>query len=100
MKAKSSIDSFGTFLETMQRLEPSGGAVRRQAPVDLLSHLADSGPEPVTNLMASCGLGVVEFATTLKTLQDAGLVAVAAVAGGQEIVQLTPIGVQLASHKP
>ena len=98
---KPSADSFGTFLQTMQRLEdsPRQGASIRGAPVNLLGYLANSGVEPVMTFMKASGLGVVEFASALSTLQDAGLVIVKGAADAQT-VELTPMGAKLADQKP
>lgn len=66
-KQRRVTDDFVTFLESMQRREVGQQAPGRD-PTKLLSLLAESGPQPVSELMAASGLGAMEF---LGAPQDA-----------------------------
>ena len=96
MDVKSKADSFGTFLESLQRSESA-----QQAPVPassaprILATLADSDPRPMSDLLPLCGLPFTEFADVVKTMQQAELVAVPG-APGQEQIEITPQGRQVA----
>lgn len=87
-------DSFGTYLETIQRLEAPEGAAAE--PMRLLQLLAEEGPVTPDHLRATLGMGFSEFAEALDILSVAELVAVVGVPG-QEKVKLTPAGARIAA---
>lgn len=91
MEQKPSLNRFGTFLETIRKPAAGPSADR---PMIVLRELARSGPEPIRELMRATQMGIIEFAESVKTMQDIGLLRVTGPAGG-ETVELTPTGSQL-----
>ena len=93
MASKSKVDSFGTFLETMQRRESSRQA-SGGSPIALLTILAESGPQPVPELLARSEMGFTDFSQALNTMREAGLLTLVG-QPGQEVVELTETGQQV-----
>ena len=91
-------DSFSTFLETLERLNPSKGegTQKKRTSLHLIKKLASSGREPLQNLMIHSGMGLIEFADNLKQIQEAGLVALSGT-GADQVVELTSTGTMLAN---
>lgn len=89
-------DSFGTFLESMQRgkakAQPKGNAASK-----ILSLLLSAPTKRLSSaeLLRQSNAGVTEFAGTLSELQASGYVSLAMVAG-EEVVELMPAGEQAA----
>ena len=97
MDGKSYTDSFGTFLESVQRnsQQPQQSPpATAGAPLKLLGTLAEHGAQPLQELMAQSGLSFTEFADSMKTMQDTGLLEISGTPG-QEQVDITPRGRQL-----
>ncbi len=89
-------DSFGTFLESLdretQRLRKAAAASDASTASDkVFTLIADLRRASVPDLMTSSGLGVVDFSNALHKLRDAGLVEVARHGAANE-VELTPSG--------
>lgn len=87
--------SFAPFLDELQRLRAARQGVKTD-PLKLLVLLKESGAVPMADLMAKSGMPFAEFADTIKTMEQAGLVSLTGLPG-QEVVQLTQNGAQL-SH--
>ena len=87
--------SFAPFLEGLERRrqarQTSGGD-----PLKLVALLQDSGPIVMTQLMAKSGMSLGEFAATIETMADTGLVSVTG-QPGSEVVELTQSGSKLAT---
>lgn len=96
MNSKPNSDSFGTFLDALQRSSPpptpSGASLR------VLRTLAGAGPRTVPELAAASGIGFTDLAATLTTLQEAGLVTMQG-QPGREQVEITPHGSEIAALK-
>ncbi|HEY7059919.1 MAG TPA: helix-turn-helix domain-containing protein [Chloroflexota bacterium] len=97
MSVKPNADSFGTFLDTLQRSSPpptpSGASLR------VLRTLAGVGPRTVPDLAAASGIGFTDLAATLTTLQEAGLVTMQG-QPGHEQVEITAHGSEIAALNP
>lgn len=74
---RSKADSFSAYLEAKQRSKaspaPTGGTA-----LSLLTTLARAPQKtmPVTDLMASCGMGITAFADALKSVRELGYITV------------------------
>src|SRR5690349_7649596 len=114
MSARPNADSFGTFLETIQKLDPTtrsrsaepatpespGGAEQAPGaapsqPMELLALLAQESPLAVTELLSRSGLAFDTFADALKAMRDANLIAVSGPPEAQR-AELTSSGKQVA----
>jgi hypothetical protein len=87
-----SVDSFGTFLASVQQQFTPG-----PAPYRLVSLLSQNGPTSLPEAMTASGLPFDEFAEGLRTLQTAGFVLITSPSPGNEIIALTPGGERLAN---
>jgi predicted transcriptional regulator len=94
MVDKFNANSFGTFLETVQRTKSSA---RTATVIDLL-RILEKSPEhqlDASTLLAQSTLSVATFAQMLNELESAGLLTRTAL-GAQEIMALTDRGLSMA----
>lgn len=93
--ALSSADSFGTFLESVNRSgtpqEPSGSEVAFR----LLAILLKTGPCPMPELMTRSGAALDEFLRAINFIRETGLIVLSG-GPGQKGVSLTQEGEELA----
>lgn len=87
--------SFAPFLEELERLRATRQETKTD-PLKLLALLKEAGPVSMVDLMAKSGLPFNEFADTITTMEQSGLVSVTGLPG-KETIQLTQSGTQL-SH--
>jgi predicted transcriptional regulator len=92
-RQQQSDGGFRTYIEELNRLEKAQRSDRID-PLKILGMLRESGPIPVPELMVKSGLGFTEFAATLKTMLDTGLISLTG-PSGQEVVEITQNGSQL-----
>lgn len=95
MKPQSSSDSFGAFLERMQRTRVVQGPAKTE-PLTILHVLASKGALTMPQLLAESRVSLLEFSETLTIMRDAELVRWEGPAG-DETVQLTPTGSRVAA---
>jgi hypothetical protein len=92
---KFNADSFGTFLETMQR----GRKGRQQTgtPIRILQALAAAPAKRLSTaeLLKQSSAPITEFANALTALQEPGFIKVETSAG-EETAQITPAGERVA----
>jgi len=93
-KAMSSSDSFGFFLESMQRRSAGEGAAKAE-PLTILRVLTSKGALTMPELLAESHVRVFELTESLKMMSEAGLVSLEG-SGGEETVELTPTGAKVA----
>ncbi len=93
MAQKTKAGSFSAFLEARQRRERSRQVPSKVSAISLLGILAETEANelPVAELMSKSGMGFVEYAEALKSLEAAGLIAMSGAAGAEE-VRLTSKG--------
>jgi predicted transcriptional regulator len=105
MKTGSNANSFGTFLETVQKNEqvlrlvqgqvlPQTSQSAKVNQLKLVEILAESGSQEVTDLMEQSGLELGDFLATLANLISMGLVA-SVTSDGSKRFELTPEGSNL-----
>lgn len=98
METKPTTNSFGTFLETVHY-----GSTDQRAPVkdslELWSAIVASRPIPVSELMRDSKIDFMTFAEALEALREADLITLTG-QPGQETVELTPHGEQVAGATP
>lgn len=88
--ARTEVDSFGTFLETLRREAQAHSSIGDIAS-KLLTVLAESGPQDARQLLGRTGIALTDFAEALNTLVDSGLVRTHR-ADELEMVELTERG--------
>ncbi len=93
MTTKSVANSFGTFLETVQRGDKVEDTHYDHLKLLVLVNGTDS--YPTADLFKESGLGLTAFAEAMRTLREAGFINVVD-QPGPEVVKLTPIGEQIA----
>lgn len=89
------VNSFGTFLESLNSQAPGQQPAPAGAPLKLLTTLASSGPQGVPELMTASGLAFSDFTDALTTMKTIGLVTLDG-PPGQEMATLTASGEQVA----
>ena len=94
MATKAVANSFGTFLETVQRGDKVEVAGTNNY-LKLLALVNDVDSQSKAELFEESGLGPIAFAKAMRTLREAGFINVVG-QPGQEVVKLTPIGEQIA----
>jgi hypothetical protein len=94
---KASANSFGTFLETVQKRRASSLGSGRAA-TRLIQMVAD-GDDTVPALMARSGMDVQAFMTAFSDLTEMGLIELGG-PPGQERATLTPAGKEVAALTP
>jgi hypothetical protein len=90
----SNVDSFATFLESINR-QQSAQKAPSGPPLKLLTILATSGPQLVPDLLTASGMAFTDFTGALNTMKEAGLITLAG-PPEQEKVALTASGEQVA----
>jgi len=82
--SSTAVNSFGTFLETVQR-ESRTNQGQPDVPALLLRIVAEHGAMPIAELVGSTGLGLVAILQALDVLKSFGLVSLVGEAGDQKI---------------
>ena len=107
MATRSSINSFGTYLDTLRHERESGGeggsaGSRIEDPVQrILAPLQQWGPALLNELASYVGLGVAPFLDVIERLQRLGLVRVEHNAkSGETLVHLTNTGYAMLNVHP
>jgi hypothetical protein len=94
-KGAPSADSFGTFLESMQRQASTGNETNAE-PLAILRVLKDKRVLKAPDLLAESRVNVFSFAESLRVMREAGLVSMGGPTG-EETVQITPAGESVVS---
>ena len=97
MSDKAKAGSFSAFLEAEQKRERRRQAPTKGSAIGLLGILADVKDKelPVAELISKGGMGFVECAEALKSLETAGLIVLSGGAG-DEVARLTSKGEEVA----
>ena len=90
---QTSVNSFGTFLETVKKRR-SGESPGRGGSTKILGIL-EKGPEPVPVLMQRSELAALAFMDAFENLLKASLIQITK-SNGKEVVELTATGSQVA----
>lgn len=96
MKAKTSVNSFGTFLETMKKQKVGVGQTAQELPTRILLYLSERrNPVPVREMISDLGVPVTLAVNALHNLENLNLVKLSVI-GADDVAEITPSGVQAA----
>jgi hypothetical protein len=82
--SSTAVNSFGTFLETVQR-EGRANQEQVDVPARLLRIVAEQGPRSIAEIVAMTGLSLVATLQGLDVLKNFGLVSMVGEPGDQKI---------------